>query len=98
MTITQPQANIFLAARPLEEGLAVRAALLLGTQASLVIDTLTCPADMDAFHPLIAAHGKPLYVVNTHADWDHAWGNAAFPRTPIIGQELCRTRLLGAAE
>jgi len=38
--------------------------------------------------------GRPTLVVNTHADWDHTWGNAAFPDTPIIAHRLCRAAML----
>ncbi len=44
----------------------------------------------------------PLCVINTHADWDHVWGNgvfggnsALFP-APIIGSLACAERLRGA--
>lgn len=68
----------------------------------ILIDTGTLPevsADiMDALRPALG--GRQLLVVNTHADYDHAWGNATFasdgpfPAT-IIGHELARERLLG---
>ncbi len=47
-------------------------------------------------------NGRQLLVINTHADWDHCWGNAAFAGpdaqrpTPIIGHRLCRERMLSA--
>jgi glyoxylase-like metal-dependent hydrolase (beta-lactamase superfamily II) len=43
-----------------------------------------------------------LVVVNTHADYDHAWGNQVFGGreapypAPIIGHRLCADRLSGA--
>lgn len=38
-----------------------------------------------------------LLVVNTHADYDHAWGNQLFAGAgaPIIGHERCAERLTG---
>jgi glyoxylase-like metal-dependent hydrolase (beta-lactamase superfamily II) len=42
-----------------------------------------------------------LLVINTHADYDHAWGNQVFTRpktrypAPIIGHALCAQRLGG---
>ena len=45
------------------------------------------------------AAGRRLLVINTHADWDHAWGNGVFAGAsaehpaPIIGHALCRVRL-----
>jgi len=48
--------------------------------------------------PYLAA-GRTLLVINTHADYDHAWGNqlfadadAPFP-APIIGSQRCANRL-----
>lgn len=44
--------------------------------------------------------GRQLLVINTHADWDHAWGNMIFSGpdatdpAPIIAHKLCRERLL----
>ena len=43
-----------------------------------------------------------LLVINTHADYDHAWGNQVFAGpgapypAPIIGHRLCAERLSGA--
>jgi glyoxylase-like metal-dependent hydrolase (beta-lactamase superfamily II) len=33
---------------------------------------------------------KPVMVVNTHAHFDHFWGNSAFSKSTIIGHTLCR--------
>lgn len=44
--------------------------------------------------------GRQLLVINTHADWDHAWGNIIFSGpdatnpAPVIAHKLCRERLL----
>jgi glyoxylase-like metal-dependent hydrolase (beta-lactamase superfamily II) len=45
---------------------------------------------------------RGLLVVNTHADWDHCWGNAAFAvdgpyPAPIVGHELARQWMLSDA-
>ena len=72
----------------------------------VLVDTMATPAlaadIMD--HLGGALTGRGLLVVNTHADWDHAWGNATFATpggrypAPIIGHEETRRRLLGAQE
>lgn len=68
-----------------------------------LIDTLATPT--------LAAHvmqilettieGRQLIVINTHADYDHAWGNSLFTRppwnhAPIIGHDLTADRLRSA--
>lgn len=98
VSVTPLSEDIFLASRALAEGPDVRAALLLGTERAAVLDTMTRPEDMAQFVELVAAHGRPVTVVNTHADWDHAWGNAAFANARVVGHKLCRQRLIGAEE
>ena len=36
---------------------------------------------------------KPLIVINTHADWDHYWGNHLFAEHQIIAHQSCREAL-----
>jgi glyoxylase-like metal-dependent hydrolase (beta-lactamase superfamily II) len=49
------------------------------------------------------AGGRQLLVINTHADWDHDWGNTLFAGptarypAPIIGHRLCRERVLAGS-
>jgi glyoxylase-like metal-dependent hydrolase (beta-lactamase superfamily II) len=85
---------IWLAERPLDADLLVCAAVILGETVSAVVDTLIRPEDMDPVRELLGQHGRPILVVNTHADWDHTWGNCAFPDTPIIAHRLCRAAML----
>ena len=47
--------------------------------------------------------GRQLLIVNTHADYDHAWGNMAFAEpgpqfAPIIGTRQCAERLRSDAD
>ena len=41
------------------------------------------PSDLDGVREIVESHSKPLYIVNSHADWDHWWGNGAFPQAPM---------------
>lgn len=69
----------------------------------VIIDTLvnaaTAQAMVDALREPLQT--RQLLVVNTHADWDHCWGNMIFAGphathpVPIIGHHLCRERMLG---
>lgn len=67
----------------------------------VLVDTMATPqlaaGILDAVRPDLA--GRRLLVVNTHADYDHCWGNAVFAApdgahpAPIIAHELARARL-----
>jgi glyoxylase-like metal-dependent hydrolase (beta-lactamase superfamily II) len=69
------------------------------------VDTAATPDDaamiVEAMRPHLATR-RPL-VVNTHADYDHAWGNAAFASpegicpAPIIGHRRTGERLRSPA-
>lgn len=70
----------------------------------IVVDTLFNTATADALlaiaEPLHA--GRQVLAVNTHADWDHAWGNHRFAgpdapaQVPIIATTRCAERLRSA--
>lgn len=71
----------------------------------VLIDTTSLPtisAEIVArLRPALA--GRQLLVVNTHADYDHAWGNATFAPdgphpAPILGHELARARMESEVE
>jgi len=62
----------------------VRALLVTGERYTLLIDTLARPADLAGVCAVVTERGRPLLIVNSHADWDHWWGNAAFPDAPVI--------------
>lgn len=70
----------------------------------VLIDTLINTRTATALLEIARDHldGRQLLVMNTHADWDHAWGNhvfagpsAALP-APIIASRRCAERLRGA--
>ncbi len=64
----------------------------------LICDTYLGP---DALRPALMElllNRKKVVIVNTHADWDHVWGNCFFPGSQIIGHRLCRQRLLTNGE
>jgi glyoxylase-like metal-dependent hydrolase (beta-lactamase superfamily II) len=65
----------------------------------VVVDTMSTPADARRLRDAIAGDrpGRLLVVVDTHADYDHAWGNQVFaPEAPILGHRRCGGRLTGA--
>lgn len=94
VTLRELTPAIWLAERPLDADVTVCAAVVFGETVSAVVDTLIRPEDMMPVREMLAERGRPILVVNTHADWDHTWGNAAFPDTPIIAHRLCRAVML----
>ncbi|MBP2636984.1 MAG: Zn-dependent hydrolase, glyoxylase [Firmicutes bacterium] len=58
-------------------------------------DTHLGPQSMEIIKQYIAeqANNKAVIVFNSHSDWDHIWGNCAFPGALIIGHETCRKRM-----
>jgi glyoxylase-like metal-dependent hydrolase (beta-lactamase superfamily II) len=69
----------------------------------VIVDTHSTPALARQLAAQCVGPGdvQRLLVVNTHADYDHAWGNQVFGGheapypAPIIGHELCAERLSG---
>jgi glyoxylase-like metal-dependent hydrolase (beta-lactamase superfamily II) len=69
----------------------------------IIVDTFSLPKHAQEMVEQIRSYleNRFLMVVNTHADYDHCWGNAifalaggAFP-APIIGHQNMRYRLFG---
>lgn len=79
----------------------VDACVIITERFVVIGDTLLNPEDMAALVSSIQEElpGKQLLVVNSHADWDHTWGNCYFTgerNAPIIAHQQCRTRMLSA--
>src|SRR5579864_464533 len=70
----------------------VRALLVRGDAFWLLVDTLGRPGDLAPVADEVARSGKPLLIVNSHADWDHWWGNAAFPGAPVLATRAAAKR------
>ncbi len=71
----------------------------------VLVDTVINPATARQMLDFARPHltdGRQLLVINTHADYDHAWGNQLFVGptaehpAPIIGTRLCAELLRGA--
>lgn len=88
--------------RVFQYGRLVTSFAVISARYVVLIDTLVNVATAQAMLSAVAdaLDGRSLLVINTHADWDHSWGNAAFAGTdalhpaPIIAHQLCRERLL----
>jgi len=86
------------------EGFPTVCSVVLTARWAFVVDTLTCPQDMEPVLAFLAARAgdRRVVVVNTHHHWDHVDGNAAFPSADIIAQHACprlmQARLAGGDE
>ncbi len=80
------------------EQMEVDAFTVITTRYVVVLDTLLCPEDMETGMHEIRDElvSRELLVVNSHADWDHCWGNRYFTgenAASIIAHDYCFTRL-----
>ncbi len=70
----------------------------------ILVDTLVGPETGAALLAIAQPYlsGRQLLAINTHADWDHAWGNQVFAGpdalhpAPIIATHRCAERLRSA--
>jgi glyoxylase-like metal-dependent hydrolase (beta-lactamase superfamily II) len=67
-----------------------------GNRFHLLCDTHLGPESMIKVHEYLAdkPRNNGVLVFNSHSDWDHIWGNGAFPDSIIIGHESCRRRMI----
>ncbi|MEO7913699.1 MAG: MBL fold metallo-hydrolase [Roseiflexaceae bacterium] len=82
-------------------GTLVDTFIIVSERYVVLIDTLINRRTAEALLEIACLHlaGRQLLVINTHADWDHAWGNHVFAgpgalvHAPIIGSRRCAERL-----
>ncbi|HLW01721.1 MAG TPA: MBL fold metallo-hydrolase [Ktedonobacterales bacterium] len=87
--------------RLFKAGDEVDTSVLVTARYVVIIDTMATPelaqAILESVQPSL--EGRQLLVINTHADYDHCWGNAIFAGpdavylAPIIAHEQARRRL-----
>ncbi len=80
------------------EGMEVDAYIVITDHYFVVLDTLLCPEDVAAMIQSISSGlpGRSILCINSHADWDHAWGNCYFTgenTAPIIAHDHCYVRM-----
>jgi glyoxylase-like metal-dependent hydrolase (beta-lactamase superfamily II) len=83
------------------EGMEVDAYIVITDRHVVVLDTLLCPENVSFMIQSVKSelHGRSLLCIDSHADWDHAWGNCYFTEenvAPIISHDYCLTRLKSA--
>ncbi len=79
-----------------DRGLGYSNSGLIQRGGGLVVDTFW---DLGHTRELIENYARvrsepPGYVVNTHHNGDHCWGNQLFPEAEIIGHRLCAEAML----
>ena len=75
--------------------------IIFGNEHVFVLDTFLGNDPMKIVRHLIedeGCAGMPLVIFNSHADYDHYWGNGAFKEASIIGHEHCRQRIISEGE
>lgn len=74
--------------------------LVQGATKWFLCDTHLGPDSMEYIKEYMANHPntKDVIVFNSHSDWDHIWGNCAFPAATIIGHDTCRRRMMEQGE
>ena len=75
--------------------------IIFGDEHVFVLDTFLGNDSMKIVHQLIedeGCKGMPTVVFNSHADYDHYWGNGAFKDAMIVGHEHCKERILSEGE
>lgn len=66
----------------------VTVCVVVGGDGLLVVDTRANPREADELRRDLATLGRPVRrVVNTHAHFDHVFGNQRFAGLPIVGHE-----------
>ncbi|HYT34570.1 MAG TPA: MBL fold metallo-hydrolase [Ktedonobacteraceae bacterium] len=84
------------------EGMEVDAYIIISGRYIVIFDSLLCPEDSEIMMRMVKDQitGRQLLVVNSHADWDHCWGNAhftGFHAAPIIAHNHSLTRMQSEA-
>ncbi len=80
------------------DGFQVDAYAIITDRYVVILDTMLFPDDVAIMMQPLQEElaGRQVLCVNSHSDWDHAYGNGYFTGShaaPIIAHEHCRTRL-----
>ena len=70
--------------------------IIVGDNEVLVIDSLSMPSyAKDLISDVKYITDKPIkYLIDTHAHWDHSWGNEEFKDSIIIGHNNCYLEMM----
>lgn len=75
----------------------VRAYVIVCQRLTVVYDTLLGPKSGKWLSETASrlSESRPILVINSHADWDHYFGNMNFSGLPILASRLCAERIQG---
>ena len=79
-----------------EEPITANVYVIIGNEFVFILDTFCGPASMERVKQFLKEDGqddKRVVVFNSHADWDHIWGNCTFKSSIIIAHEKGRERI-----
>ncbi|MFW9982025.1 MAG: MBL fold metallo-hydrolase [Candidatus Thorarchaeota archaeon] len=82
---------------PFKDPFPTNVYVIIGPERIYMLDTFLGSESMAVVKKTLDSEGhgdKPVVVFNSHGDYDHYWGNAAFEGALIIGHEECRARIL----
>jgi glyoxylase-like metal-dependent hydrolase (beta-lactamase superfamily II) len=86
---------------PFKDPFLTNVYVIMGAKRVFVLDTFLGPDSMEIVKQAIKDEGygdRPIVVFNSHGDYDHYWGNAAFDTALIISHEECRNRIITESE
>jgi cyclase len=77
----------------LEDATPTNVLAIIGSRHVFICDTFLGPGSMAFVAEEIRKNhsNNPWIVFNSHADWDHHWGNCFFKNTTIVSQESTRS-------
>ncbi len=79
-----------------EEPITANVYVIIGDEFVFILDTFCGPTSMEQVKQFLKEDGqddKQVIVFNSHADWDHIWGNCTFKSSTIIAHVKSRDRI-----
>ncbi|MHA1882252.1 MAG: MBL fold metallo-hydrolase [Candidatus Thorarchaeota archaeon] len=84
-----------------EKPITANVYVIMGDEFVFILDTYCGPTSMERVKQFLREEGqddKQVIVFNSHADWDHIWGNCTFKSSIIIAHEKSRDRIQNEGE
>jgi cyclase len=73
--------------------------VIIGEKYVFICDTFLGPGSMKGVKEYLKKYSdKTIIIFNSHYDWDHHWGNCAFPNARIYAHHLTRDKIIAEGE